>query len=105
MIVCSCNVISDREIEDVILEMLRADPWKLIVPGRVHHAMKKRGKCCGCYPSLIDLIIRVTDEFHAHLGTCVTVRGAFIDRLTRELNGIEETRRRIRMRTQTARAA
>ena len=65
MLVCSCNYITDREIRDTIIELLNEDCWQLIVPAKVYHAMSKRGRCCGCFPSGVDLIIRTTEEYHA----------------------------------------
>lgn len=65
MLVCSCNYITDRDIRDTIIQLLDEDCWQLIVPGKVYHAMAKRGRCCGCFPNVADLIIRTTEEYHA----------------------------------------
>jgi hypothetical protein len=27
--------------------------------------MSKRGRCCGCFPNVVDLIIRTTEDYHA----------------------------------------
>ncbi len=64
MLVCSCNFITDREIRDVIVEMLDEDCWQLIVPGKVYRAMEKRGRCCGCFPNVVDIIVQTTEEYH-----------------------------------------
>jgi bacterioferritin-associated ferredoxin len=64
MHVCHCNVITDRDIEDVVRRMLDEDPWQLIVPAKVYHAMDKRGRCCSCFPNVVDIIVRVTEEYH-----------------------------------------
>ncbi len=65
MLVCSCNYITDKEIKDVINEFLDEDCWQLIVPAKVYHAMSKRGRCCGCFPNVVDIIIQTTEEYHA----------------------------------------
>ena len=65
MLVCSCNFISEKEIEDTINALLDEDCWQLIVPAKVYHAMAKRGRCCGCFPNVVDLIIRTTERYHA----------------------------------------
>ncbi|HCL65826.1 MAG TPA: (2Fe-2S)-binding protein [Rhizobium sp.] len=65
MLVCSCNYITDKEIKDVINQLLDEDCWQLIVPAKVYHAMAKRGRCCGCFPTVVDLIISTTEEYHA----------------------------------------
>ncbi|MCL6709042.1 hypothetical protein M8R20_18830 [Pseudomonas sp. R2.Fl] len=64
MLVCSCNYITDKEIKSVITELLDEDCWQLIVPAKVYHAMGKRGRCCGCFPNVVDLIIQTTEEYH-----------------------------------------
>ncbi len=64
MIVCSCNIISKRDIENTIIELLKEDPWRLIVPGVVYQSMNERGKCCGCFPGVVDIIVETTQKFH-----------------------------------------
>lgn len=65
MLVCSCNFISEKEIEDTIISLLDEDCWQLIVPAKVYHAMEKRGRCCGCFPNVVGIIIRTTEQYHA----------------------------------------
>ena len=65
MLVCSCNYITSNEIRDAIIAMLDEDCWQLIVPAKVYHSMAKRGRCCGCFPNVVDLIIRTTEDYHA----------------------------------------
>lgn len=65
MLVCHCNLITQNEIEAAIVEMLDEDPWQLIVPAKVYHAMEKRGRCCGCFPNVVETIIRVTEDYHS----------------------------------------
>ncbi len=93
MIVCSCNVISDLEVEEAVLGLLQEDPWRLIVPGRVLHAIGRRGECCGCYPTLLTIIQRVTERFHHTLQTAEEERAAFLAALRNEHSRIERTRR------------
>ncbi|MGV3550320.1 (2Fe-2S)-binding protein [Rhizobium sp.] len=65
MMVCSCNLITDKDIKEVITSLLDEDCWQLIVPGKVYHAMQKRGRCCGCFPNVVDLIVKTTEDYHA----------------------------------------
>ncbi|MCI5078550.1 (2Fe-2S)-binding protein [Oricola sp.] len=69
MIVCSCNVIMRKDIEEVITGLLVEDAWQLITPGVVYHAMKKRGRCCGCFPNVISIIVDVTERYHREIET------------------------------------
>ncbi|CAN7663740.1 MULTISPECIES: (2Fe-2S)-binding protein [Aminobacter] len=65
MLICHCNLITQKEIEDTIVELLDRDPWTLIVPAKVYHTLQKRGRCCGCFPNVVETIIRVTEAYHA----------------------------------------
>jgi bacterioferritin-associated ferredoxin len=67
MLVCHCNVITDREIIGIIRDFLAADPWQIIVPAKVYRELDKRCKCSGCVPNVIDLITKVTEEYHLEL--------------------------------------
>ena len=65
MLICHCNLITEKEIEAAILAILDQDPWQLVVPAKVYHWMHKRGRCCGCFPNVVETIIRVTENYHA----------------------------------------
>ena len=67
MLVCQCNIISDREIKRVVLDLLREDPWRLIVPAMVYGELAKRCKCAGCVPNVVDIILEVTQKHHLEL--------------------------------------
>ena len=84
MLVCHCNLITQKEIEEAIVGLLDADPWQLIVPAKVYHTLSKRGRCCGCFPNVMETIIRVTEEYHRRDDDADTV--TFLDRV-RELRG------------------
>ncbi len=67
MLVCQCNVITDREIRRVIRDFLQEDPWAIIVPAKVYRELDKRCKCSGCVPNVVDLIQTVTSEYHREI--------------------------------------
>lgn len=48
MIVCSCQNISDRDIHAAVDWMRAADPWTIVTPGKVYHALGKSADCGGC---------------------------------------------------------
>lgn len=83
MLVCSCNFITDSEIRDVINAFLEEDCWQLIVPGKVYHAMQKRGRCCGCFPNVVDIIVSTTQEFHRKRNSSDEKVVDFMERLRR----------------------
>lgn len=64
MIVCSCNYITKNDIEGVVRDFLNDDAWQLITIGMVYHALTKRGKCCGCFPNAIKVIVDVSAQWH-----------------------------------------
>jgi len=64
MIICQCNVVTQDEVEEIIRSFLDEDCWQLIVPGRVFNAAQKKGRCCGCFPNIVEAIIEVTERYH-----------------------------------------
>lgn len=83
MLVCSCNYITDKDIKDVINALLDEDCWQLIVPSKVYHAMGKRGRCCGCFPNVVEIIIRTTEDYHGSRQTDGAEVVDFMERLKR----------------------
>lgn len=50
MLVCSCNFITEKEIEDTIVGLLDEDCWQLIVPAKVYHAMENAAVAAAVFP-------------------------------------------------------
>lgn len=84
MILCSCNVITDRDISDIVVSFLRDDPWQVITPGKVYKAMAERGKCCSCFPGVIDIIVKTSTDYHKSLASPEAEVIDFVARLTAE---------------------
>jgi bacterioferritin-associated ferredoxin len=57
MIVCSCNIITRRDIEAVIEEILTQDPYAVLTPGLLYHRLGRRGKCGGCFPHVTEVLV------------------------------------------------
>jgi bacterioferritin-associated ferredoxin len=100
MMVCSCNLITDKEIRDVIVSLLDEDCWQLVVPAKVYHAMGKRGRCCGCFPNVVDIIVKTTQEYHAMRNSEDSKVVDFLERLKefqeqQKAEIIERRRRRV----------
>ncbi len=81
MLICHCNLITEAESEQRADCLLAEDPWRLIVPASVYHALQKRGRCCGCFPNVVETIIRVSEEFHSHPGAAESESITFLDRV------------------------
>ncbi|SER15450.1 BFD-like [2Fe-2S] binding domain-containing protein [Faunimonas pinastri] len=57
MIVCSCNLITRGDIENVITRLVVDDPYAVLTPGLIYRELGKRGKCGGCFPQVSRLIV------------------------------------------------
>ena len=62
MIVCSCTVISDRDIEAALLDILSQPDAPIPTPGVVYRHLQKRMNCCGCAPLAVETIYNKVDE-------------------------------------------
>ena len=67
MIVCHCNVITRRQIESMIEQLLAHDPYAVLTPGLIYHQLGKCGKCCGCFPQVTQMLIEHGDAIRAKL--------------------------------------
>ena len=56
MIVCHCNHIDHREIEEACTRLVEAHPWRVLTPGAVYKALGRRPRCGGCLPLAANLI-------------------------------------------------
>lgn len=105
MLVCSCNVITEEEIADAITDLLEEDCWRLIVPGQVYHTLSKRGKCCGCFPNVVGIIVRVTEAYHRNQETNEAEIISFIEKLKKKHDHCETVRLIARERLKKVAAA
>lgn len=105
MIVCSCNIIRRSEIEGAILDLLEKDPWQVIAPLQVYHSLEKRGKCCGCFPNVVGIIVEQTTLFHERVNSPKADVIALLDRLQRKHQRTETDDRWARAVTIRSRAA
>jgi len=62
MIVCSCTVISDSDIETALVEILNRPDAPIPTPGVVYRHLQKRMNCCGCAPLAVETIYNKVDE-------------------------------------------
>jgi bacterioferritin-associated ferredoxin len=67
MIVCSCNVITRRDIEAVIESILAEDPYAVLTPGLIYHRLGRRGRCCGCFPHASAILVEHVTLVRARL--------------------------------------
>ena len=84
MIVCSCLVISDAEIEQALIEILSQPEAPLPTPGVVYRHLEKKMVCCGCAPLAVSTIYQKIDEL-AQKGVvcpyaCASAKGRILER-------------------------
>jgi hypothetical protein len=111
VIVCSCLVISDAEIERALVEILSQPDAPLPTPGVVYRHLKKKMVCCGCAPLAVSTIYEKVDKL-AEEGlacpyACKSVQGQLLERArdTPALRLIESAlKRSARWRTVTCRS-
>jgi hypothetical protein len=83
MIVCSCNVISDREIEDGLIEILNQPNAPIPTPGVVYRHLRKRMNCCGCAPIAVETIYKKVEVLESRGAispyVCATARNRLLE--------------------------
>jgi hypothetical protein len=56
MIICSCAVISNHDIELALLDILNEPQAPIPTPGVVFRHLQKKMGCCGCAPLAVETI-------------------------------------------------
>jgi hypothetical protein len=83
MIVCSCTVISDRDIETALVEILSRPDAPIPTPGVVYRHLQKRMNCCGCAPLAVETIYNKVDELERKglisPNVCATARSKLLE--------------------------
>jgi hypothetical protein len=62
MIVCSCQAITDEDIEKALIEILSLPDAPLPTPGVVYRQLEKKMVCCGCSPLAVSTIYEKIDQ-------------------------------------------
>jgi len=103
LIVCSCAVISDRDIEIAVSEIMSAGPGLLPTPGVVFRHLNKKMNCCTCAPVTVAAIYAAMDRLAETTRVCPFVLAEARAKLIR----IEERRvqRQHRINAEIARRA
>jgi hypothetical protein len=70
MIVCSCHVISDGDIEHALVEIMSMPDAPLPTPGVVYRHLSKKMVCCGCSPLAVSTIYEKIDQLAARGVVC-----------------------------------
>jgi hypothetical protein len=62
MIVCSCTLITDSDIEAALVDILNRPNAPIPTPGVVYRHLQKRMNCCGCAPLAVETIYNKVEE-------------------------------------------
>ena len=62
MIICSCAVVSDKDLEQAVLEVMSQPNAPLPTPGVIYRHMQKKMQCCGCAPLAAETIYAKMEE-------------------------------------------
>jgi len=88
MIICSCTVITDHDIESALIEILKEPNALIPTPGVVFRHLQKKMNCCGCAPLAIETIYtKMTELLERGVicpDKCAEVRGKLLRLVPRQ---------------------
>lgn len=70
MLICSCAVISEADIERALLDIMSQPNPPLPTPGVVWRHLTKQMDCCGCAPLAVETIYAKLEELEARGRVC-----------------------------------
>ena len=62
MIICSCSLITAKDVADAVTAIRTADPLVVLTPGLIYRHLGKRPSCGNCMPLITRLMIAYDDE-------------------------------------------
>ena len=70
MLICSCAVISDHDIELALLDIMTQPDPPLPTPGVIWRHLGKRMDCCGCAPLAVERIYAKLEDLERRRLLC-----------------------------------
>lgn len=70
MIICSCTLVTDRDIEQALIEILSQPNAPLPTPGLVYRHMSKTMNCCSCAPLAVATIYATVERLEQEGRVC-----------------------------------
>jgi hypothetical protein len=83
VIVCSCAVVSDRDIEIAVIEILSVPNAPLPTPGLIYRHLEKKMDCCGCAPLAVATIYSIVERLERDGRVCPCACATVKSRLAR----------------------
>ncbi|HXG78741.1 MAG TPA: hypothetical protein VNJ31_05310 [Methyloceanibacter sp.] len=62
MIVCSCTMITSKDIAEAVTALRTKDPFVVLTPGLIYRHLGKRPSCGGCLPLITKLMVAYDEE-------------------------------------------
>jgi bacterioferritin-associated ferredoxin len=62
MIVCSCSVITDKDVAEAVSALRTADPFVVLTPGLIYRYLRKRPSCGECLPLITKLMVGYDEQ-------------------------------------------
>ncbi len=84
MLICSCAVISDHDIELALLDIMTEPDPPLPTPGVIWRHLSERMNCCGCAPLAIETIYSKLEELEMRGLLCPNACSSIRRRLRRQ---------------------
>jgi bacterioferritin-associated ferredoxin len=62
MIVCSCTMITSKDIAEAVSALRTKDPFVVLTPGLIYRQLGKRPSCGSCLPLITKLMVGYDEE-------------------------------------------
>ncbi|HEX9752100.1 MAG TPA: hypothetical protein VGA46_01455 [Methyloceanibacter sp.] len=62
MIVCSCTMITSKDIAEAVSTLRTKDPFVVLTPGLIYRQLGKRPSCGSCLPLITKLMVGYDEE-------------------------------------------
>ena len=62
MIVCSCTLITSKDIAEAVTSLRTNDPFVVLTPGLIYRHLGKRPSCGNCLPLITKLMVAYDED-------------------------------------------
>jgi bacterioferritin-associated ferredoxin len=62
MIVCSCTMITSKDVAEAVASLRTKDPLVVLTPGLIYRQLGKRPSCGSCLPLITKLMVAYDEE-------------------------------------------
>ena len=62
MIVCSCTLITAKDVEETVSALRTRDPFVVLTPGLIYRHLGKRPSCGDCLPLITKLMVAYDED-------------------------------------------